>query len=50
MQWYFWAPALVNNATLTSYLTCKGHLNFTAMPGNPAGTLLVWTGVWVTMP
>lgn len=49
-NWYFWAPVLVNNAGLASYLTSKGYLDFGTLPSTPAGRLTPATGVWVNMP
>jgi hypothetical protein len=48
--WYFWAPDLVNVGTLHSYITNNGYLDFSALPGNPAGTLSPYTGIWVNRP
>ena len=44
--WYFYAPSLDNSGGLTSYITSKGYLDFTA-----AGkTLDSTTGFWVNHP
>jgi len=48
--WYFWAPSLINNGTLGSYLSSKGYLDFNTLPGTPAGTISPTTGFWVNMP
>jgi hypothetical protein len=48
--WYFWAPGLVNAGTLQRYITSKEYLDFSTLPGNPAGTLPPHTGVWVNRP
>ncbi len=48
--WYFWAPGLVNAGTLQRYITSKEYLDFSTLPGNPAGTLSPHTGVWVNRP
>jgi YD repeat-containing protein len=50
MQWYFWAPALVNNGGLSAYLSSKGYLDFATVPSTPAGTLSPTAGVWVNVP
>jgi hypothetical protein len=49
-MWYFWAPNLVNNGGLATYLLNKGYLDFATFPGTPAGSLSSTTGVWVNMP
>jgi alpha-tubulin suppressor-like RCC1 family protein len=49
-RWYFWAPALVNDGGLTSYIGNKGYLDFATLPGTPTGTLSPTTGFWVNMP
>jgi len=43
--WYFWAPTLVNNKTLASYIATKSYLDF-----GTAGTLKPGMGFWVNMP
>ena len=48
--WYFWAPGLVNNGTLGSYLSTKGYFDFATLPGTTAGTLSPTTGAWVNVP
>jgi alpha-tubulin suppressor-like RCC1 family protein len=48
--WYFWAPNLVNNGGLTSYLAGKGYRDFTFRPSLPAGTISPTTGFWVNKP
>jgi hypothetical protein len=45
--WYFWAPNLVNDGGLTSYLAGKGYRDFTIRPSLPAGTISPTTGFWV---
>lgn len=49
-KWYFWAPSLVNSGGLTSYLGSRNYLDFSTLPGTPAGTLSSTTGFWVNMP
>ena len=49
-KWYFWAPALVNDGGLTSYIGNKGYLDFATLPGEPIGVLSPTTGFWVNMP
>ncbi len=49
-RWYFWAPSLVNNGTLASYINSKGYLDFSSLQTTPAGTLSPTTGFWVNMP
>lgn len=43
-QWYFYAPALDNNATLSSYATGKNYLDFGST------TLTPGSGFWVNRP
>ncbi len=45
--WYFWAPGLFNDGSLTDYSTQKGYLNFATLPGIPLGTISPTTGFWV---
>ena len=49
-NWYFWAPALVNNGSLTSYIANKNYLDFTTLPTTPPGTLSPAMGFWINMP
>jgi hypothetical protein len=49
-NWYFWAPSLVNNGGLSSYLSSKNYLDFSTIPSIPAGTMTPTTGFWVNMP
>lgn len=49
-RWYFWAPHLVNNGGLATYLANKNYLDFATLPTNPTGTLSPVTGFWVSMP
>ncbi len=49
-RWYFWAPAMVNDGSLASYLSSKGYLDFSTMPGSAIGTLPPTAGFWVNMP
>ncbi len=49
-SWYFWAPSLVNNGSLASYITNKNYLDFATMPTSPTGTLSPTTGFWLNMP
>ena len=43
--WYFWAPALVNNNTLGTYIASKQYVDF-----GSTGTLAPGVGFWVNMP
>jgi len=43
-NWMFFAPSLVNNGTLNSYITTKGYLPFGTKALEPS------TGFWVNMP
>ena len=49
-NWYFWAPSLVNNGSLSSYISSKNYLDSATMPSTPTGTLSPTTGFWVNMP
>ena len=49
-SWYFYAPGLDNASTLTSYITGKSYLNFSATATTQAKTLDSTTGFWVNHP
>ena len=49
-SWYFWAPALFNSGSLSSYISSKNYLDSATMPSTPIGTLSPTTGFWVNMP
>lgn len=49
-KWYFWAPSLVNNGGLTSYISSNGFLDFATIPAAPVGTISPTTGIWVNLP
>jgi hypothetical protein len=49
-KWHFWAPSLVNNGELATYLSSKDYLDFSTIPTVPVGTISPTTGLWVNRP